>query len=63
MGALSYVRMVLWGFFGIRRRGSANDELAKVQAPVLVGVALVLAALFGLALWGFARLAAHSLGG
>jgi hypothetical protein len=54
--------MVLWSFFGIRRRAAASDELAKVKPVALVGVALVLVLLFGLALWGFASLAVRSLG-
>ena len=62
MGGLSYVRMVLWSFFGIRRRAAAGAELAKVKPLVLVAVAVALAALFGLMLWGFATFAVRSFG-
>ncbi len=51
MGTLSYIRMVLWSFFGIRRRAAAGEELAKVKPLALAAVALVLAAVFGLTLW------------
>lgn len=43
-----YVRAVLWGFFGVRRRAAAGDGLAKTQPLVLIAVAVVLAAVFGL---------------
>ena len=59
--ALRYVQIVLWSFFGIRRRAAAGEELAKVKPLVLVAVALVLAAVFGLTLWTLANLAVHSL--
>ena len=61
MGTLSYIRMVLWSFFGIRRRAAAGEELAKVKPLALAAVALVLSALFGLTLWTLANLAVHSL--
>ncbi len=62
MGTLSYIQMVLWSFFGIRRRAAAGEELAKVKPLVLVAVALVLAAVFGLTLWTLANVAVHLLG-
>ena len=57
MGTLNYVRMVLWGFFGIRRRCAASEELAQVKPLALAVTAVVLAASFGLTLWGLASLA------
>lgn len=62
MGTLGYVRAVLWSFFGVRRRAAAGDELAKVKPMVLVVVAIALAAVFGLSLYGLANLAVRSLG-
>jgi hypothetical protein len=62
MGTLGYVRAVLWSFFGIRRRTAAGDELTKAEPLVLVVVAIVLAVVFGLTLYGLANLAVHSLG-
>ena len=62
MGTLGYVRAVLWGFFGVRRSAAAGDELAKAQPLVLIAVAVVLAAVFGVTLYGMANLAVHSLG-
>ena len=46
MGALRYVRMVLWSFFGIRRRAGADEELARVRPVPLLVTALLLAAMF-----------------
>lgn len=57
METLSYVRTVLWAFFGVGRRRAARDQLAKGKPLVLITVALVLAALFGLTLWGLAKIA------
>jgi hypothetical protein len=62
MGTLGYVRAVLWGFFGVRRRAAASDELAAAKPLVLVAVGVTLAAVFGLMLYGLANLAVHSLG-
>jgi hypothetical protein len=61
MRALVYVRMVLWSFFGIRRSAGANEELAQVKPLAVLATAIVLATLFGLALWGIANLAAGTL--
>lgn len=62
METLSYVRMVLWSFLGIRRRGAAAEELSQARPLVLVAVALGLAGVFGITLWGLAHVAARSLG-
>jgi hypothetical protein len=61
MGTLGYIRMVLWSFFGIRRRAAADEELGKVKPLALVAVAVALAAVFGLTVWGMANLAVRSL--
>jgi hypothetical protein len=53
--------MVLWSFFGVRRRAAAGEELSQARPLVLVGVAVCLAALFGLTLWGFATVAVRFL--
>jgi hypothetical protein len=62
MDTLSYARMVLWSFFGIRRRAAAGEEFARVKPFALAVVAIVLVALFGLTLRGLAELAVQSLG-
>ena len=62
MGTLRYVQMVLWSFFGIRRRAAATGELEKVHLPTLVVAAVALAALFGATLWGVAAFAVRTLG-
>jgi hypothetical protein len=61
MKLLAYVRMVLWSFFGIRRRDAAGDEFATAKPLVLLATALCLAALFGLSLWGLVHVAIASL--
>lgn len=61
MGPVGHVRMVLWSFIGIR--GGAATDLSRVNPIVLTAVAVALAALFGLAVWGLAHLAAQSLAG
>ncbi|NRF71252.1 DUF2970 domain-containing protein [Aquincola sp. S2] len=63
METLINVRNVLWAFFGVGRRSAASDQLARGKPVVLIATALVLAALFGLTLWGLANVAVHSLSG
>ncbi len=46
MTILSYMRMVLWSFIGIRRRASAAREIGAVSVPALVATGLVMAAGF-----------------
>lgn len=55
MSPFRYVRMVLWSFIGIG--GAPRREQAEVKPLSLIGVAVLLAALFGLTLWGLANLA------
>lgn len=61
MSMLSYVRTVLWSFFGIRRRACADEELSRIKPGVLVAVGLSIAALFGLLMWTLANVAVHTL--
>jgi hypothetical protein len=61
MGALSYARMVLWSFFGIRRGAAAGEELARARPIALAAAAIALVALFGLTRRGLAELAVRSL--
>jgi hypothetical protein len=63
MGALVYVRMVLWSFFGIRRGAAAGEELAKVKPLAVLATAIALAALFGFSLWCLANFAVGALSG
>ena len=46
MKPLHYVRMVLWSFFGIRRRAGAEEELSKAKLVPLLLAAIFLAACF-----------------
>lgn len=62
MGPVRYVRMVLWSFIGIGGGGARRADLSEVRPLALIGVALALAALFGLTLWGLANVAVHALG-
>lgn len=52
---LSYVRAVLWSFFGIRRRAGAEAEIGRLSPVVLALVAVLLAGLFVLGLNLLAR--------
>lgn len=52
MIALRYIRLVLWSFFGVRRRASAAQEMGEVRPLPLVVTAIVLALAFvGLLVW------------
>lgn len=62
MGALSYVRMVLWGFFGVRRNAAAGRELTSARPLLLAATGLGLAAAFVFGLLSVARLAVDRLG-
>jgi hypothetical protein len=57
MGAVSYVRMVLWSFFGVRRRAAADSELPAVRPVLLALTAIGLAALLVGTLLGVAHVA------
>ena len=58
MGSLQYVRMVLWSFFGIRRRARADAELGRAKPLPLLLAAIVLAGVFVTLLLGAAHWAA-----
>jgi len=53
--------MVLWSFIGIGG-GAPRRELAEAKPLALIAVAVLLAALFGLTIWGLANLAVSTLG-
>jgi hypothetical protein len=57
MNPLSYVRMALWSFFGIRRRAAAGEELTKARPLALVATALALGGTGVLGLLGLAVMA------
>ena len=61
MNALSYVRMVLWSFFGIRKGASAGRELTQARPVLLAFTAVGLAAAFVAGLLAVANLAVHGL--
>lgn len=61
MSMLSYLRMVLWSFLGIRRRANADAELARVTPRMLIAVALCAAALFAVIVWACAQAAVQAL--
>lgn len=43
---LQAIKAVLWAFFGIRRSEGHKRDAAQVRLPQLIGVALLLAAVF-----------------
>lgn len=57
MTFLRMVRVVLWSFFGVRRRASHEADFAHVKLPLLPVVAFSLAACFGGTLFCVARFA------
>lgn len=52
------LRMVAWGFLGVRKRSGYQQDLARVNPLHLVLAALIGALLFVLVLLGFAKWAA-----
>ncbi|HSI60121.1 MAG TPA: DUF2970 domain-containing protein [Ideonella sp.] len=61
MNTLRYIRMVLWSFFGIRRRAGADAELARVKPVPLLLTMVLAAAVFVVLLIALARLAVGQL--
>jgi hypothetical protein len=61
MNALSYIRMVLWSFFGIRKGAAAGRELTQARPVLLAFTAVGLAAAFVAGLLTVANLAVHGL--
>lgn len=57
MNLLKMMRIVLWSFFGVRKRASHNADMATVKLPLLPVLAVVLAGGFGAILFSLARLA------
>ena len=62
MNALSYIRMVLWSFFGVRKGAAAGRELTQARPVLLALTALGLAAAFVGGLLVMANFAVHGLG-
>jgi hypothetical protein len=62
MNALSYVRMVLWSFFGVRRGAAAGRELTQARPVLLAVTAVGLAAVFVAGLLAMANFAVRGLG-
>ncbi|SAK54255.1 glycerol kinase [Caballeronia temeraria] len=57
MEFLKMMRIVLWSFFGVRKRASHNADFAQVKLPLLPVIAVMLAGAFGLTLLTVAKLA------
>ncbi len=62
MKLLGMIRMVLWSFFGIRRRAGAEEELARMRPLSVLAVAVTLAACFAGVLVSVARFVAGAAG-
>jgi hypothetical protein len=58
MAFFRMMRIVLWSFFGVRKRASHEADIAAVKVPLLPIVAIGLAACLGATLFGLAKLAA-----
>ena len=59
--ALRYVQIVLWSFFGVRKRADHAIDLQRARPVPLLLVAIGLAALFVVGLVSLAGLAVRSL--
>jgi nitrate reductase NapE component len=57
MNLLKMMRIVLWSFFGVRRRASHEADFAAVNVSLLPVMAVLLAAGFGLTLFCLVKLA------
>ena len=57
MGTLSYIRMVLWAFFGVRQNAAGGRELTTARPLLLAATAIGLATAFVLGLLAVANLA------
>ena len=55
MAYLRMVRIVLWSFFGVRKRASHEADFANVKLPLLPVIAFGLAGCFGLTLFSVAH--------
>ena len=60
MNVLRYIRLVLWGFFGVRRAG-ADDAIGPIRPAPLIVIAIALAAGFIMFLMWVAGLAVERL--
>jgi hypothetical protein len=59
MNVLSMIRIVLWSFFGVRKKASHEADFTKVNFVFLPFVAVGLALLVGAVLLGIVLLVAH----
>jgi Protein of unknown function (DUF2970) len=57
MALLKMMRIVLWSFFGVRRRASHEADFASVSLPLLPVMAVTLAACFGVGLFALVKIA------
>lgn len=55
MAYLRMVRIVLWSFFGVRKRASHEADFADVKLPLLPVIAFALAGCFGATLFSVAH--------
>lgn len=62
MELVRMIRIVLWSFFGVRKRAAHEADFANVNFSVLPFVAVALAALVGGCILGVVLLVAHSTG-
>lgn len=46
MKLLQIIAMVLWSFFGVRKRSGLESDIRNVHPLAVIGVALVLAGVF-----------------
>jgi diacylglycerol kinase len=59
MALLRMIRIVLWSFFGVRRRASHEADFAQVNFSLLPVIAVVLALCIGASIFGVVMLVTH----
>jgi hypothetical protein len=59
MAFLRMIRIVLWSFFGVRKRASHEADFANVNFSVLPFVAILLALCVGATIFGAVLLVTH----
>lgn len=62
MELVRMIRIVLWSFFGVRKRASHEADFANLNFSLLPFVAVGLAALIGGCILGIVLLVAHATG-
>ena len=61
MKLLHLIRMVLWSFFGVRKRAGLEADVKSAHPAQVIGIAIVMVAIFIGILLTVAKIAIHNL--